>query len=159
LIGHQRRKELTMKRVVFKKISVSSVFCAALLIFLLQVPAITFGAEYETEVNASPYIINIEAQRLGDIRIFTSLGYSFFIANSGQAFVYINGSEESVENIRATRDSRGNLILKFALEDLLALENLLALNDVNDVKVVLSLGNGDEYIGWGEVYIQGKKSR
>jgi len=93
---------------------------------------------------------------LGDIRIQTNMRYSFFATNGHSIFIYFNDSD-SVENIRPTRDSLGNLILKFSLEDLMAIESWLRSNDVNDVKVVVSMDDGDEYIGHSDVYINKKR--
>ena len=113
------------------------------------------GAEYTIGVDVSPNIINIESERLGEIRILTNMRYSFY-ASSGQAiFVYFNGSD-SVENIRATRDSRGNLIIKFNLVDLLMLQNNFNLDNLNKVEVVVSMQNEDEYKGWSDVFIASK---
>jgi len=113
------------------------------------------GAEYTIGVDVSPNIINIESERLGEIRILTNMSYSFY-ASGGQAiFVYFNGSD-SVENIRATRDSRGNLIIKFNLEDLLMPNIYLNLDNLNKVEVVVSMKDEDEYKGWSDVFIASK---
>jgi hypothetical protein len=86
--------------------------------------------------------------------------YSFFIANKGEnpLHIYFNGGEESVQNIRATRDSLGNLILKFNLEDLQALTSDLLIDAFNTAEVVVTMSNGDEYIGEGEIYISDKRA-
>ena len=83
--------------------------------------------------------------------------YSFFTSNGGEAFIYFNDSE-SIENIRATRDSWGNLILKFNLEDLLALGSSVIPDFFNNVAVVITIHNGDEYTGQEEIYIVDKKA-
>jgi hypothetical protein len=125
----------------------------------------TAGAdEYSIGVDVSPNIINIASERLGDIRVFTDMRYSAFIANEGIAFIYVNGYEDSVENIRATRDSLGNLILKFSLEYLLVLgaeeeEEVLLVDDINEFEVVVSYNDGDEYEGTGEVLLIDKGAR
>ena len=86
--------------------------------------------------------------------------YSAFVADGDSIFIYFNGSDDSVQNIRATRDSRGNLILRFNLEDLLALENdFLVVDDFNNVDVVVVMNNGDEYSGSDdEVYLLDKQA-
>jgi hypothetical protein len=84
------------------------------------------------------------------------LRYSLYASNGHSIFVYFNESD-SVENIRPTRDSLGNLILRFGLEDLLAIEDWLRPHDSNEVTVVVSMDNGDEYIGHCEVYLTIKK--
>jgi len=113
------------------------------------------GVEYPLGVDFSPNIINIESERWGEIRILTNMRYSFY-ASSGQAiFVYFNGSD-SVENIRATRDSRGNLIIKFNLVDLLKLDSHLIADTLNNTEVVVSMQNEDEYKGSTDVFIASK---
>jgi hypothetical protein len=107
-------------------------------------------------VDVSPNIINISSERGGEIRIFTDMRYSAFIADGDSVFIYFNGSD-TVENIRATRDSWGNLILKFNLEDLLALETFLVPDAFNDVEVVVVMNNGDAYSGLDEVYLADKQ--
>ena len=145
-----------MIAAAFYKKTGRSVLFTAITVFVLSLPLICYGAEYSITVDVSPNIINIESQRLGEIRIFTNMKYSTFTAADGDSFIYFNESD-SVENIRATRDSWGNLILKFDLEDLLAVEDSLKPNESNDVLVVLVM-NGDEYSGYSEVLIVDKKA-
>jgi len=150
-----------MKQVDRKKILVLSLFFIGMSVFVFFLPVTSYGdggenAQYDIGIDVSPNIINIESERGGDIRILTNMRYSFFATNGHSIFIYFNDSD-SVENIRPTRDSLGNLILKFSLEDLMVLESWLRSNDVNDVKVVVSMDNGDEYIGQSEVYINKKR--
>jgi len=112
--------------------------------------------EYPININVSPNIINLESERWGDVRIYTSLRYSLYATYGHSIFVYFNDSD-SVENIRPTRDSLGNLILRFSVEDLLAIEGWLRSHESNEVTVVVSMDNGDEYIGQCEVYLTMKK--
>ena len=143
-----------MNKSIFKKVSVLSVFCIAMTAFALYTPMTCYGDPIGIDV--SPNIINIESERVGEIRILTSMKYSFFVSNGSNVFIYINGSK-SVENIRATRDSRGNLILKFNLEDLLVLYEYLNTDGFNTFEVVIVTENGDEYEGLDEdVYIVDK---
>jgi hypothetical protein len=111
---------------------------------------------YSINIDVSPNIINLESERWGDVRIYTSLRYSLYATSGHNIFVYFNGSV-SVENIRPTRDSLGNLILRFSLEDLLDLDGWLKPHASNDVMVVVSMDNGDEYIGYGEAYLTIKR--
>ena len=127
-------------------------------IFALSFPLIGYGAAYSMTVDVSPNIINIESQRLGEIRIFTDVSYSTYISNGESVFVYFNDGEQSVENIRVTRDSWGNLILKFDLEYLLVLADDLITDAYNSVSVVVVMNSGDEYRGESEVYITDKKA-
>lgn len=149
-----------MKHVGLRNIlRLSQVFLAAAA-FILFLPLPGHGdpgeaAELSISIDVSPNIINIQSERLGDIRILTNMRYSLYAANGHSIFIYFNDSD-SVENIRPTRDSLGNLILKFALEDLLALESWLKPNNTNDVKVVVSMDNGDEYAGQSDVYLTKK---
>ena len=150
-----------MKQVKLKKILVLSLFIIGMSAVVFFLPMTSYGAggenaQYFIDIDVSPNIINIESERWGDIRILTNMRYSFFATNGHSIFIYFNESD-SVENIRATRDSLGNLILKFSLEDLMVLESWLKPNNVNDVKVVVSMDNGDEYIGQGEVHITKKR--
>jgi len=148
-----------MNRAVSKKIGILSVFCIAIMTFALYVPLTCDGAEYAMGVDFSPRIINIASERLGEIRVFTDMRYSTFVANGDSVFLYFNGSDDSVPNIRATRDSLGNLILRFNIEDLLAVENDLVADDFNSVEVVVVMKNGDEYSGFDDdVYLSDKKA-
>jgi hypothetical protein len=146
-----------MNRAISKKIGILSIFCIAIMTFALSLPLTCYGAEYSMGINFSPNIINIASQRVGEIRVFTDMRYSAFVTNGDSVFIYFNGSD-TVENIRATRDNWGNLILKFNLEDLLALESFLVTDDFNDVEVVVVMNNGDEYAGLDEVYLADKKA-
>lgn len=148
-----------MKQMELKKFLVLSVLFIGMSAFVL--PGMSHGAggdgaQYLLGIDVSPKSINIESEREGDIRILTDMRYSFFVTSGHSIFIYFNDSD-SVENIRATRDSLGNLILKFSLEELLFLEDWLKPNTVNDVKVVVSMDNGDEYMGQGEVIITRKR--
>lgn len=150
-----------MKQVELKKFLVLSLFFIGMSAFVFLLPTTSCGAggenaQYFIGIDVSPNIINIESQRWGEIRILTNMRYSFYATNGDSIFIYFNDSD-SVENIRATRDSLGNLILKFSLEDLLALESCLKPNDTNKAKAVVVMENGDEYTGQGEVYITKKR--
>ena len=150
-----------MNHVGLKRILVLSAYLVGVSVLVFSLPMTSVGAEVEDAqinigIDVSPNIINIESERWGDIRILTDVRYSSYAANGHSIFVYFNGSD-SVENIRATRDSLGNLIVKFSLEDLLVLESWLKPNAANDVRVVVSMDNGDEYVGQSEVYITKKR--
>jgi len=147
-----------MKRTVRNKIGLLLVFCIAISALALYSPMACHGEEYELSFDFSPNIINISSERLGDIRILTGMRYSFFVEMGDSKFIYFNECPESVQNIKATRDSLGNLILKFSLEDLLQLNDCLITDAYNEVKVVITTTNGDEYIGEVEVYINDKKA-
>ena len=150
-----------MNRAISKKIGILSISCIAIMTFALYHPLTCYGVESPMGVDFSPKIINIASERLGEIRVFTNMKYSDFVAYGDSVFIYFNESDESVTNIRATRDSWGNLILKFNLEDLLAVavENDLVVNDFNNVDVVVVMENGDEYSGSDdEVYLVDKKA-
>ena len=146
-----------MSRAISKKIGILSIFCIAIMTFALYLPLTCYGDSMG--VDFSPKIINIASQRLGEIRVFTNMRYSTFVANGGTAFAYFNGGAESVPNIRGTRDSWGNLILKFNLVDLLAVEDDLLPDALNSVEVVVVMSNGDEYSGVDdEVYLADKQA-
>ena len=135
-----------------------SVFYMVMTLMMLQFPAVSLGDEYSLEVDVSPNIINIASERNGEIRIWTNKSYNAYTAGEPhEAFVYFNNGPDSVENIRATRDSWGNLILKFNLQDLLKLRDYLLLEQDNEVMVVVSI-TGADYIGYDSVYIVGKKA-
>ena len=147
-----------MNRATFRNIGKLSIFCIAVMIFALHLPLTCHGAEYSMEVDFSPKIINIASERFGEIRVFTDMRYSAFVAGGDSIFIYFNGGSDSVPNVRATRDSWGNLILRFGLEDLLAVRNDLNVDDFNSVDVVVVMNNGDEYLGSDdEVYLVDKK--
>ncbi len=145
-----------MKRNLIRRIELLSLVCMTIVSFSLYSPTVCQGAEYDLNVDFSPNIINISSERLGDIRILTGMRYSNFIANGDRLFIYFNGCD-SVENIKATRDSLGNLILRFSLEDLLNVQNCLEIDAYNYPEVVITMKNADEYIGEGEVYISSKQ--
>ena len=147
-----------MNKTIYKKLGILSLLCVPLTAFALQLPATCYADPIPLDVDFSPNIINIESIRNGEIRVFTRMKYSFFTSNDGEAFIYFNDTEDSVENIRTTRDSWGNLILKFNLEDLLALGDSLIPDFFNKVEVVITINNGDEYKGEDEVYLSDKKA-
>ena len=148
-----------MKKAILKRICLLSVLCIAMMSFLLHFSMTCYGDEDSMEVDFSPKIINIESERLGEIRVFTNVSYSAFVADGDSIFIYFNGSVDSVQNIRATRDSWGNLILRFNLEDLLALEDDLLVDDFNIVDVVVVMKDGNEYSGSDdEVYLLDKQA-
>lgn len=142
---------------ISKKLGVVSVFCMAMMTLAFVMPLMCYGDEYPLEADFSPKIINIASNRLGDIRVLTDMSYATFVAGGDSIFIYFNGGNISVPNIQATRDSLGHLILRFTLEDLLAVESDLVIDGFNNAKVVLVMINGDEYMGFdGEVYIVDK---
>ena len=149
-------RNATMNKPITEKSCKYSLAALALAIILFQLPSMSLADETALEIDVSPNIINIASERNGEIRIATRMQYGFFAGNEGEAFVYFNGSD-SVENIRATRDSLGNLILKFSLRDLLALDEFLVPDADNDVNVVITTSVG-EFSGWDSVYIVDKKA-
>jgi len=149
-----------MNRAISKKVGILSIFCIAIMTFAVYVPSTCYADEYSMEVDFSPKTINIASARLGEIRVFTNVRYSAFAAGGDSIYIYFNGGADSVPNIQATRDSLGNLILRFGVEDLLDVEGDLVVDDFNNADAVVVMDNGDEYLGSdGEVYIAGKKGR
>ena len=147
-----------MNRTNCKKIGLLSMCCIFITLFALYSPMVCHGEEYDLSFDFSPNIINISGERLGDIRVLTRMRYSFYAANGDSIFMYFNVCDDSVPGIRATRDSLGNLILRFSMENLLTVEDCLVSDSVNDVEVVITMTNGDEYIGEGEIFINDKKA-
>jgi hypothetical protein len=146
-----------MSGTISRKIGATSIFCMVMIVFALVMPVAGYADQYPLEVDFSPKIINIASNRLGDIRVLTGMSYAAFIADGDSIFIYFNESTDSVPNIVATRDSLGHLILRFTLEDLLAVESDLMVDAFNNTEVVLVMRNGDEYIGSDdEVYIVDK---
>ena len=146
-----------MSRTINRKIGAVSVLCMAMMAFALVMPLLCYGDEYPLEADFSPKIINIESNRSGEIRVLTNLSYATFIAEGDSIFIYFNDGSDSVPNIHATRDSLGHLILRFTLEDLLAVQSDLQIDGFNNAMVVVVMRSGDEYIGSdGEVYIVDK---
>ncbi len=145
-----------MKKNLMRRIELLSLVCIAIVSFSLYSPTVCQGAEYDLDVDFSPNIINIASERLGDIRVLTGMRYSNFTANGDNLFIYFNGCD-SVENVKATRDSLGNLILRFSLEDLLNVQDCLEIDAYNYPEIVITMKNEDEYIGEGEVYISSKQ--
>ena len=148
-----------MNRANLKKFGFPSVLCVAMVLFALYLPMTCYGQE-ALDVDFSPNIVNIDAERWGEIRILTDMRYSFYIANKDDEeplFIYFNDCPDSIQNIRATRDSLGNLILKFDLDDLLVVKPYLLLDELNVAEVVVVMENGAEYIGAGDILIIDKK--
>ncbi|MGD8848020.1 MAG: hypothetical protein PVI54_21035 [Desulfobacteraceae bacterium] len=140
-----------------RKLILISMCCLIMTTLAFTSPLICYGDQYPLEVDFSPKIINISSIRNGDIRVFTDMRYATFIANGSSIFIYFNGGNESVPNIQATRDSLGHLILRFTLEDLLAVLADLVVDDFNEADVVLVMNSGDEHIGSDhEVFIVDK---
>lgn len=156
-----------MKKNIFKRVCLLSVFFVVMTAFAVHLPTKCYGETMRVEV--SPNIINIDAQRLGEIRIFTDLryaNYDFYGDDcDSEVFVYVNDLNDSVENIRPTRDSWGNLILKFNLEDLLNVEGLMDSliidgNNTFTVVVIKSDDTGDTVWEGADsgVYVMDKKA-
>ena len=140
-----------------RKIGAVSILCMAMMALALIMPLMCYGDDYPLEADFSPKIINIASNRSGEIRVLTNLSYATFIAEGDSIFIYFNGGNDSVPNIQATRDSLGHLILRFTLEDLLAVQSDLQIDGFNNAMVVVVMRSGDEYIGSdGEVYIVDK---
>jgi hypothetical protein len=146
-----------MKRNLSRRIELLSLVLIAIVSFALYSPTVCHGEEYGLSVDFSPFTINISSERLGAIRVLTDVRYSNFVAHGDSMFIYFNECSDSIPNIRATRDSLGNLILRFSLNDLLSVENCLVRDEYNQFVAVITMENGDEYIGEGEVYITDKQ--
>ena len=73
-----------MNRSVSKKLGILSFFCIAIMTIALYLPLTCYGAGMT--VDFSPKIINIDSQRWGEIRVYTDMRYSSFVANGGIAF-------------------------------------------------------------------------
>ena len=147
-----------MNRTVGHKIGLVSVFCIAITALAFHMPMTCQGQDFTLTVEFSPNIINIESIRLGEIRILTNMRYSFYIADGDSIFIYFNESLDSVQNIRATRDSLGNLILRFAMEDLLDRKGDLNTDGFNDAEVVIVMNSGVEYSATDEIFINAKQA-
>lgn len=146
-----------MTEIHSRRVGAVSVVWMAVMMLVLFMPLICYGDEYPLEADFSPKIINIASNRFGDIRVLTGMSYAAFVADGDSIFIYFNESNNSVPNIVATRDSLGHLILRFTLEDLLAVKSDLQVDAFNNTDVVLVMRNGDEYIGSDdEVYIVDK---
>lgn len=141
-----------MDRAAFKKFRILPGLILFITILFAGLPCYA-----DMTVEVSPNIINIDANRLGEIRVYTNLSYSTY--RNCDVFIYVNFGPDSIENIVKTRDSLGNLILKFELEDLLALQDQLEIDAENvfDVAVVVdenTILQGTD----SQVYIMNKKS-
>ena len=101
-----------MTGTISRKTGVLYVFCMAMMAFALVMPLMCYGDEYPLEVDFSPKIINIDSNRSGEIRVLTNLSYATYVADGDSIFIYFNSGNDSVPNIKATRDSLGRLILK-----------------------------------------------
>ncbi len=146
-----------MTRRNSKKIGMGFIAFMAVAMFALMMPLVCHAETYPLEAEFSPNIINIASSHYGEIRVLTDMSYATFIAEGDGIFIYFNLGSESLPNIQATRDSLGHLILRFALEDLLAVASDLLVDDFNIADVVLVMTNGDEYAGnYDQLYIVDK---
>ena len=147
-----------MNRAILKEFGMPSVLCIAMILFALYLPMTCYGQE-ALDVEFSPNMINIDSERVGQIRILTGMRYLFYNANKAEEplFIYFNDSEESVQNIGATSDSLGNLILRFNLVDLLDVEGDLYVDELNVAEVVVVTESGNEYVGAAEILIIDRK--
>lgn len=147
-----------MNRAILKEFGMPSVLCIAMILFALYLPMTCYGQE-ALDVEFSPNIINIDSERVGQIRILTGMRYSFYVANKAEEplFIYFNNSDESVQNIGASSDSLGNLILRFNLVDLLDVEGDLYVDEPNVAEVVVVTESGNEYVGAAEILIIDRK--
>ena len=131
------------------------------LVILALVLATGFSASpchADMMVQVNPNIINIDANRYGDIRILTNLRYSVY--RSDTVFVYVNDCENSVAPISKTSDSLGNLILKFQLQDLLSTEGLSLNIDAENVFEIVVIHDGVDLAAQDDdVYIMSKKAK
>ena len=140
-----------MNKDAFRKTGVLTVFSLVLATGFFASPCL---ADMMIQVN--PNIINIEANRYGDIRILTNLRYS--VHRNDAVYLYVNNGENSVAPIRKTRDSLGNLILKFQLQDLLSTEGLsLNIDALNVFEAVVIHDGVDLAAEDDDVYIMEKK--
>ncbi len=148
-----------MNRTFGHKIGLVSVFCIAITALALHMPMPCQGEDFTLTVEFSPNIINIESIRLGDIRILTNMRYSTYVADGDSIFIYFNESPDSVQEIRATRDSLGNLILRFAMEHLLDRQGDLNTDSgFNDAEVVIVMSSGVEYSATDEIFINANQA-
>lgn len=143
-----------MNETGFKKIYLPSVLCVSLILLALHLPGTCYG--FEIGVDVSPNIVNIESR--GDahrVRVFTNMAYS----NVALSSVYIN--DELIASWK-TRDSWGNLIVKFYLDELdrLVENDLLVIDGENTLRVVgMTNDPEDPESFWGEgiIYVVDKQ--
>lgn len=147
-----------MNRAILREFGMPSVLCIAMILFALYLPTTCYGQE-ALDVEFSPNMINIDSGRVGQIRILTGMRYSFYAANKAEEplFIYFNDGEESVQNIGASSDSLGNLILRFNLADLLDVEEDLFVDELNVAEVVVVTDDDTEYVGEAEILIVDRK--
>ena len=149
-----------MNKTIFKKFDVPSIFCIAMISFVLCLPMICYGQEEicPMRVDVSPYQVNIDSGGVEHyVRVLTYTSYS----NTAEAFVYINENEDAIdsEHVELTRDSVGHLVVKI---ELIALQDAkLEVNTIHVLKIVAELklitDECTEKEGTGEIYIVGKK--
>ena len=151
-----------MNRAIFKKIVSPSILCMTMISFLLYLPMTCFGEEpscpLSLGVEVSPYQVNIDAGGVAHyVRVLTYTSY----ANTDEAFVYINESEEAInsEYIELTRDSFGRLVVKIDLDALQDAALEPETSHYLKIAVVLKtdIYGCSEKEGVGEIYIVGKK--
>jgi len=120
-----------MNRAAFRKTGVLS-----FLVLLVTAAFFSLPCHADMMVQVNPNIINIDANRYGDIRILTNLRYSVY--RNDTVSIFVNDCQNSVAPISKTSDSLGNLILKFQLQALLSTEGLsLNIDAANTFEVVV----------------------
>jgi hypothetical protein len=149
-----------MNKAILKKIWLPSIFCIAMISFLLPFPMTCYGENEPCPitVEVSPYQVNIDSG--GVDHYVCVLTYAWY-SNTAGAFVYINDNQFAIDSkyIELTRDSVGHLVVKI---DLIALQDAeLEVDTYHYLKIVVVLKNAtvecDEKEGTGEIYIIGKK--
>jgi hypothetical protein len=140
-----------MKGTSLKKICLPCLFSVAIISLALNFPVTCYGLEIDIDV--CPNIVNIESKgEEHPVRVFTNISFST-VANSS---VLINGEE--IPSWK-TRDSWGNLIVKFYLDELDPLmdEELLNLDGKNVLTVYGVTRDDVSFSGEGIIFIIDKK--
>ena len=149
-----------MSKAILKKVYLLSIFCVAMMAFVLHLPLECYGdmEPCPMTVDVSPYQVNIEGGGINHyVRVLTYTSYS----NTAGASVYINENQDPIDSdsIELTRDSVGHLIVKIDLDALqdadLVVDTSHYLTIVAELKVPTT--ECVEKEGIGEIYIIGKR--
>ena len=154
-----------MKKAIFKKTRVISVFCIATLLFVLSIPMTSHGddscGDYEISVNVAANIINITSLEETDHAVVVHTNQNYTIVDHKMTEVFVNDGVNDdcpIESLWQREDSNGNLDISFQLDDLKKCRDFLEIDyEFNILRIEGVDNGGDEFCGESYMYIVGKK--
>ena len=151
-----------MNEAIFRKTCVISVYCIAMLLFMLSNPMISHGGDscdgYEISVNVAANIINITSQGEGhSVVVHTNQHYDYVELDETQVFV--NDGENGdcqIANFGQREDDNLHLDIYFLIDELQNCENFLEINhEFNILRVEGIDTNGNTFCGESYMHVVG----